>query len=414
MRTAIPAGRFPATARRSRNRGGAVGAWLADLLLYLFGLSAWWWVDRRRRAGRRRLSPHRAAGRSRRDHPLLARRARLRARARRERRARGAAVLEARRARCRWRRAARSATSLGQVLTRGARLQRRDAAAARAVRRRLLAVLRHFVAQADGAHRRRRSKALVALVRAQARGARRPRASASRRRSSASTSSSTRARTTSSASRSSSCRRRRRAPKSERVVKEKQRPLFTDMPDSPLPPLALLEDAPPAQETVSAETLEFTSRLIERKLADFGVAAKVLAAYPGPGDHALRDRARGRREGRADRQPDQGPRARAVGRVDPRRRDDPGQVVHGRSSCPTREAADGAAGRDPRVDDLPRHAGHAHAGARQGHRRQAGGRRPRAHAAPAGRRHHRLGQVGRGQRDDPVAALQGRAAARCG
>jgi len=71
-------------------------------------------------------------------------------------------------------------------------------------------------------------------------------------------------------------------PKSERVVKEKQRPLFVDMPDSPLPPLALLDDAPAAQETVSQETLEFTSRLIERKLADFGVAVRVLAAYPGP------------------------------------------------------------------------------------------------------------------------------------
>ena len=26
------------------NRGGAIGAWLADLLLYLFGISAWWLV----------------------------------------------------------------------------------------------------------------------------------------------------------------------------------------------------------------------------------------------------------------------------------------------------------------------------------------------------------------------------------
>src|SRR5437764_10202719 len=27
-----------------QNKGGIVGAWLADLLLYLFGVSAWWWI----------------------------------------------------------------------------------------------------------------------------------------------------------------------------------------------------------------------------------------------------------------------------------------------------------------------------------------------------------------------------------
>lgn len=32
----------------------------------------------------------------------------------------------------------------------------------------------------------------------------------------------------------------------------------------------------------SADTLEFTSRLIEHKLKEFGVEVKVVAAYPGP------------------------------------------------------------------------------------------------------------------------------------
>jgi S-DNA-T family DNA segregation ATPase FtsK/SpoIIIE len=70
--------------------------------------------------------------------------------------------------------------------------------------------------------------------------------------------------------------------KSARAHKEKQAPLFEHLPDTPLPPLKLLDEAAPEGEGVSAETLEFTSRLIEKKLSDFGVAAKVLAAYPGP------------------------------------------------------------------------------------------------------------------------------------
>ena len=71
-------------------------------------------------------------------------------------------------------------------------------------------------------------------------------------------------------------------PKSERVVREKQVPLFADLPDSPLPPVNLL-DAPEAHiERPTPETLEYLSRLIERKLSDFNVQVKVVAAYPGP------------------------------------------------------------------------------------------------------------------------------------
>ncbi len=71
-------------------------------------------------------------------------------------------------------------------------------------------------------------------------------------------------------------------PQSARAVKEKQASLFRELPDSDLPPLSLLDQPEAQSETVSAETLEFTSRLIERKLADFNVEVKVLAAYPGP------------------------------------------------------------------------------------------------------------------------------------
>ncbi len=72
------------------------------------------------------------------------------------------------------------------------------------------------------------------------------------------------------------------APQSTRVVKERQKPLFSDMPDSRLPQVDLLDAAQARQETVSPETLEMTSRLIEKKLKDFGVDVTVVAAQPGP------------------------------------------------------------------------------------------------------------------------------------
>jgi S-DNA-T family DNA segregation ATPase FtsK/SpoIIIE len=72
-------------------------------------------------------------------------------------------------------------------------------------------------------------------------------------------------------------------PKSERVAKERQKPLFTELADTKLPQVDLLDAAPARQEaTVTPESLEMTSRLIEKKLRDFGVEVRVVAASPGP------------------------------------------------------------------------------------------------------------------------------------
>ncbi len=71
-------------------------------------------------------------------------------------------------------------------------------------------------------------------------------------------------------------------PPSERVAKERQKPLFIEMPDSKLPQVALLDAALLRQETVAPETLEMTSRMIEKKLKDFGVEVRVVLAQPGP------------------------------------------------------------------------------------------------------------------------------------
>ena len=69
---------------------------------------------------------------------------------------------------------------------------------------------------------------------------------------------------------------------SERVLKEAQKPLFDEMPDSKLPQVSLLDQAGVQGETVSGDALEMTSRLIEKKLKDFGVEVRVVAAAPGP------------------------------------------------------------------------------------------------------------------------------------
>jgi S-DNA-T family DNA segregation ATPase FtsK/SpoIIIE len=68
------------------------------------------------------------------------------------------------------------------------------------------------------------------------------------------------------------------ARRSERVAKERQKPLFTRTADSKLPQVDLLDAAPRrARRSVTPETLEMTSRLIEKKLKDFGVEVRVVA-----------------------------------------------------------------------------------------------------------------------------------------
>ena len=71
-------------------------------------------------------------------------------------------------------------------------------------------------------------------------------------------------------------------PKSERVNRARQKPMLAEIPGSRLPSVDLLDAALLRQESVEPETLEMTSRLIEKKLKDFGVDVRVVAAAPGP------------------------------------------------------------------------------------------------------------------------------------
>ena len=72
-------------------------------------------------------------------------------------------------------------------------------------------------------------------------------------------------------------------PKSTRVVKERQKPLFAELSDTRLPQVDLLDAAPTTRvDSVTPESVEMTSRMIEKKLRDFGVEVRVVAASPGP------------------------------------------------------------------------------------------------------------------------------------
>ena len=69
---------------------------------------------------------------------------------------------------------------------------------------------------------------------------------------------------------------------SERVERERQVKLFDAPPNTELPPLALLDDAREHVDGYSEAALEALSRLVEMKLADFGIEVEVVAVQPGP------------------------------------------------------------------------------------------------------------------------------------
>jgi S-DNA-T family DNA segregation ATPase FtsK/SpoIIIE len=69
---------------------------------------------------------------------------------------------------------------------------------------------------------------------------------------------------------------------SKRAAREKQQPLFKNLPVGSLPPLELLDDPPEQKAGYSTEVLEALSRQVELKLADFGVQVDVVEVHPGP------------------------------------------------------------------------------------------------------------------------------------
>jgi S-DNA-T family DNA segregation ATPase FtsK/SpoIIIE len=70
--------------------------------------------------------------------------------------------------------------------------------------------------------------------------------------------------------------------KSDRARREQQIPLFHVGDGTGIPPLALLDDPKPQPKGYDEDTLETLSRQIEFKLKDFRIDAQVVGAYPGP------------------------------------------------------------------------------------------------------------------------------------
>ncbi|HFD79436.1 MAG TPA: DNA translocase FtsK [Gammaproteobacteria bacterium] len=70
--------------------------------------------------------------------------------------------------------------------------------------------------------------------------------------------------------------------KSERVERERQVKMFEAPPNTELPPLSLLDEPRSQVDGYSESALEALSRLVEMKLLDFGIEVQVVAVQPGP------------------------------------------------------------------------------------------------------------------------------------
>jgi len=71
-------------------------------------------------------------------------------------------------------------------------------------------------------------------------------------------------------------------PASDRKERERQVPLFDPPADSELPPLSLLDEPRESRAGYSEGALEAMSRLVEMKLLDFNIEVEVVAVNPGP------------------------------------------------------------------------------------------------------------------------------------
>ena len=166
---------------------------------------------------------------------------------------------------------------------------------------------------------------------------------------------------------------------------------------SPPPPRA-------GHRAPTEEALQANARLLETVLDDYGVQGHDPRDPPRPGGHALRAGAGARHPQRPRDRPRRRRGAQPLGhrrahrhRARPQRDRHRGAEREARDRLPLRAARQRGMG-SSNPGQLALALGKDISGA-------PGDRRPRAHAASADRRHHRLGQVGRHQRDDPVAAL---------